>query len=573
MRLAGFLCLGGALCLGGVTLTDRTRGEPNPPLGIPTQREVSCQSYTIIGALRQSLIWLSLISMHGNGRRFCWPTAASAHPVRMEAPQQEAPEQEMPEQETVAVLEPVPLTQHEVPEQETVAVLEPVPLTKHSRIPPPTPPLTPPSDDATPADLKELATLISGCKSDVEGVAVKQHLVESYVAKNKEADYLQIIGVLHEKKCITMLPAKLLPTLNWQQTSKMLTPKTPDDMVKAAANPFFFLTNVLEGCEPGNMAGVVAAFIGSNPQLDAVELINYVHANGFISVDTASVNAAIEWTPPTADDADTEAGWRTQWGSENPIPEGGAWYATLRDHRGNRMQIAFLGSVDGPNPSLTLPSQIMIRQWKRPKPAMAIVVDAGSMHPRQCDSISRMCHLPQYQEWVTLNTGGSEVRLPLGAAAQRHTQHNTPASCVLPLAPCLLPAVLLTSAPAYAHWVASPQVEEEPSTPRPTRAKLANVAARYQVAPAPPDAGTGAGGAADAGITPFNELAMSSLLAKFKGAGKSVIKKVKLSTLMATSLDRWRQQLPSVNTDEVLGDSALRCGRCCTLLPVPVTHT
>jgi len=50
---------------------------------------------------------------------------------------------------------------------------------------------------------------------------------------------------------------------------------------------------------------------------------------------------------------------------------------------------------------------------------------------------------------------------------------------------------------------------------------------------------------------------MSSLLAKFKGAGKSVIKKVKLSTLMATSLDRWRQQLPSVNTDEVLGDSSI----------------
>ena len=31
---------------------------------------------------------------------------------------------------------------------------------------------------------------------------------------------------------------------------------------------------------------------------------------------------------------------------------------------------------------------------------MNIVLDAGSMHPRLCDSINRMANLPQFYEWV-----------------------------------------------------------------------------------------------------------------------------------------------------------------------------
>jgi len=68
--------------------------------------------------------------------------------------------------------------------------------------------------------------------------------------------------------------------------------------------------------------------------------------------------------------------------------------------RGRRASIAFLGAHSDTG-TLATPSEIVGQVWKiSPAPSLCINTDAGSMHPRQCDSINMMCNLPNFKEWV-----------------------------------------------------------------------------------------------------------------------------------------------------------------------------
>ena len=115
----------------------------------------------------------------------------------------------------------------------------------------------------------------------------------------------------------------------------------------------------------------------------------------------------VEWTRPPEELAQV-AKWRLMWkawGDEfeydnHHFPVGASTYVNLRDLRGRTCKLAYLGSADDYAP-LQTPAEVLLGPaWRLPKPAMCIGTDAGSMHPRQCDSINMMCNLPQYKEYV-----------------------------------------------------------------------------------------------------------------------------------------------------------------------------
>ena len=103
------------------------------------------------------------------------------------------------------------------------------------------------------------------------------------------------------------------------------------------------------------------------------------------------------WCPPQTDE-ELAAAWRAAWGDHTP--EGTPYYATVRDARGRKAKICFLGSALDDGTPIQPPTAIMFRQWKAAAPNLCISADGGSMHPRQCDSIDRMAHLPQFHDWV-----------------------------------------------------------------------------------------------------------------------------------------------------------------------------
>lgn len=267
----------------------------------------------------------------------------------------------------------------------------------------PVSPAPKPSVAATP--LSNLVALVSGCRSDTDGFSAKQKLVKSFVeeaAGKPEGDYLYVLCTLHEKKCITIMPDKVLKVLGWQKASATLPPAE-------AEHVGYFLASVLASNEVNAMPNLFRAYVASNPKADQVQIIKYINSKGFLTYKEAELANAIEWMPPADKDSES-SGWRTLWGRE-AVPSGAAWYATLRDRRGAKVKVAFLGSVteDGASPMLQPPSALTLKQWKLPKPNMCITVDAGSMHPRSCDETHRMANLPQFSEWV--NERNTTVRI------------------------------------------------------------------------------------------------------------------------------------------------------------------
>ena len=106
--------------------------------------------------------------------------------------------------------------------------------------------------------------------------------------------------------------------------------------------------------------------------------------------------------------------WKKIW--EGPTPLGTPTYVSVRDARGRRASIAFLGSTDETG---LAPAKVLIEQWKLPNPHMCIIADAGSMHPRNTDSTDMMANLPQFHEWVSsiLRTTAKEQPDPVPAPA------------------------------------------------------------------------------------------------------------------------------------------------------------
>ena len=108
------------------------------------------------------------------------------------------------------------------------------------------------------------------------------------------------------------------------------------------SQPGFYLASVLAAAKPDAMGGLYKNYVASNPQLNQVDLIKYVSHKGFIDYTPQELMKETEWTPKDDDD-DQRPEWKSIWGRN--IPQGTPWYGTLRDQRGNKIQLAFLGST------------------------------------------------------------------------------------------------------------------------------------------------------------------------------------------------------------------------------------
>jgi hypothetical protein len=291
---------------------------------------------------------------------------------------------------------------------------------------------------AAPAGIKKLATMVSGCRDDVDGESAKKQLVQSYVEANND-NILGVLCQLHGHKVIVLSPGKLLKALTWKKGGATGT----EDLVKESSHPGLFLANVLANASPSSMEALYKSYVVSNPNLDQIALLHYVNTKGFLEYGADGVLRDVSWLPPQTDEA-TAANWRSLWGRH--IPEGTPWYATVRDQRGNKSKIAFLGSAldDGTplaqpsgttraqarkvrtHPSvcpsqmrqrhtplndlirfpslpcrfLSLPcTALMLKQWKVPSPNMCICVDGGEKHApvdsAVCRSRARTSHHPK----------------------------------------------------------------------------------------------------------------------------------------------------------------------------------
>ena len=317
-----------------------------------------------------------------------------------------------------------PSKESEVPTLEETKVAEPITASATASAPAADPGIASLASSVPAGDrgIARLALLVSGCRSDGDGIEAKKALVAGFIKDG--SDVFHAVCALHLAKVITVEPAKLLKVVKWRAAP---TPASNAQSVLAAQqHDGYFLAQALSLCNVADMDGMVQAYIHRNPHADQIELLQYVNELGFVSYKEESVFAVVDWEPPAAAEADptrADKTWRKLWGER--IPEGKPWYATLRDARGRRTQLAFLGSVsdDATSPTLAPPSQIVMGQWKVPQPSLCLVVDAGSMHPQQCDSISQMAHLPQFHEWYLQNLGASES---LGATSEHDGSSQAP---------------------------------------------------------------------------------------------------------------------------------------------------
>lgn len=207
------------------------------------------------------------------------------------------------------------------------------------------------------ASIDKIAVLVSGCRDGADGIAAKQHMVSRFVAEGI-LDYLDVVLQLHTKKVVVVSPTRLLKTLTYHKPADAAWANSAPT-ASEATHPGFFLASVLARCEEKSaMPGIVDAYIAQNPQTSPVELIKYINRKGLISYPSdAAVAKAIDWKPPEDDDSAALPPWRLAWGDES-IPTGKAWYATLRDERGRRSHLCFLGSITAEDKFLVPPSQV-----------------------------------------------------------------------------------------------------------------------------------------------------------------------------------------------------------------------
>ena len=247
--------------------------------------------------------------------------------------------------------------------------------------------------DNAPTQVKALANIINGCKDNLDGMNAKVSLVFSYVASSGD-NLLTVLCWLHDEKAIFLDSGELLKIITWQK------PKSASvaDM-NEPSNPGMFVASTLAACAVGDMKAVVDKFVHLNGHLDAIPMLRQ-SAGLYISRGVSThIVACDELEKPLPGGIEPPA-WTKLW--EGDIPIGSPTYVDVRNPRGQRARIAFLGSVDdtGANPTLKTPANIFADQWGLPIPSLCICADAGSMHPQQADSINMMCNLPQFREWM-----------------------------------------------------------------------------------------------------------------------------------------------------------------------------
>ena len=404
------------------------------------------------------------------------------------------------------------------------------------------------SASAESAHIKKLASLVSGCRNDLDGIEAKKALVASFVQQSTglNANLLNVVCALHLAKCVTISADKLLTVLEWRSTTQQTTGGARA-VAEAEEEDGFFLAQVLATCEPGQHPGVVRAYLQRNPQVDHIRVLQYVNQRGFTSFRAEAVVGVVAWEPPSDDEAVTPP-WREVWGVEDEVPTGTPWFATLRDSRGRRTKLAFLGSItsDGSAPSLATPSQVM-DTWKVPKPSLCVITDAGSMHPRSCDSIDKMVNLPQFNEWVadamSKPEGGSR---PTGPSKQSTGSEAAPLATRAPGRARVAPPSAADAGSGVGLGVeqVGGDKDEEAGSDHYSKLIQQKRDARSRQAAATAEAPA----AAAAQQKPVAELSM---------AVSKPWSLVKLDYLMQRSVEQWREALPTIDTDNHLGDSSI----------------
>ena len=70
--------------------------------------------------------------------------------------------------------------------------------------------------------LRKLAIMVSGCRDDIDGLSAKKHLVATFVKTHEgkpEGDTLQVLCILHKKKCINVVPSRALKVFQWKRST------------------------------------------------------------------------------------------------------------------------------------------------------------------------------------------------------------------------------------------------------------------------------------------------------------------------------------------------------------------
>jgi hypothetical protein len=288
-------------------------------------------------------------------------------------------------------------------------------------------------------DLIALSDLVDGCQDNPNGRKSKNSIVKAYL-KNNGRDALDTMCALHLLGSVSLSKPKLLGSITWKRPSMSKQAQLSD-----AGNPGLFLAGTLASCAAeGEMAEHVDKYFQTNQHVNVIEVIRYVNAAGYISVDATSImsSSVTNWNKPPPDGR-AVANWKKMW--EGELPSGPPTYVDLIVRpRGRKARMAFLGSPDdsGANPTLKAPPEIFQGQWNLTPPSNICNADAGSMHPRQCDSINRMANLPQVR--VLFDPSRARARQPFC--------HSYP---VAPSDPLHAPAPsLLLSWSQFYEWVA-----------------------------------------------------------------------------------------------------------------------
>lgn len=302
-------------------------------------------------------------------------------------------------------------------------------------------------DHTVPEEVRRLVAFITGCRDDVDGISAKITLVRSFIAAQKgRADLMDVMCWLHLQKAVTISAPPLLRAVTWQRGNG---PRPGADTTQAAVHdadhPGLYVASALEACESVNdMRSVVDRYVASNKNVNVVDVMRYVNWRGFVKVDASALLAAnapltyapkvVDWRKPP-EELVKVPNWRLMWQAwedeyeydEPRFPGGAPTYVSLRDMRGRPFKMAFLGSIDGQNPGMRKPGDVLCGPvWRLPRPRMCIASDAGSMHPRQCDSINMMCHLPQHKEWIDTALADRRLENQQAGAADIEQPKTTP---------------------------------------------------------------------------------------------------------------------------------------------------
>ena len=260
--------------------------------------------------------------------------------------------------------------------------------------------------------LNELCALVNGCRDDQSGMDAKRNIVEAYLTRTN-ADCFDTMCALHLMRSVKINGNALVHAAVWHKAEGGSGGNTAD-----AGHPGLYLASTLAGFEAGDMKMVADKFFTTNTHVNIVDCLRFVNQRGFLQK-VASVNekvfgeSVVNWAKPPRQGVNLAA-WKSMWDESNPsdpvLPSGGAQYITVRNARGVKSHMCFLGGTDGEdNPDLPKPPEVLLQggpagtadAWRLKAPSMCVATDAGSMHPCLCDSINKMHNLPQFREWVS----------------------------------------------------------------------------------------------------------------------------------------------------------------------------